>query len=142
MKINQAGLDLIKEFEGFRPLPYLCPAGVWTIGYGHTRGVKSTTARVTKQEAERLLREDVADTAKYISAKVAVPLTENQFSALVSLVFNVGTGPIDKTLGRKLNQGDYAGAASEFGRWCHIGTAKVYGLVRRREAETALFLTP
>jgi lysozyme len=144
-KINQKGLDLIKEFEGFEKVAYLCPSGVITIGYGLTfypdgRKVRMGD-RITKEEAERLLKIIVQTFAEVVSRAVKVPLTNNQFSALVSLCFNIGIGAFqNSTLVRVLNQGNYSEAANQFLRW-NRGDGKVLaGLVRRRTRERELFL--
>ena len=141
MKISQRGLDLIKEFEGFRAEAYLCPAGVWTIGYGHTGDVTPDDS-CTMAEAEEMLRKDVERFEAAVDRLVKVPLTEGQFDALVSFAFNLGEGNLmQSTLLKKLNREDYAGAADEFGKWVKAGNKTLPGLVRRREAERALFLS-
>jgi lysozyme len=139
MKINQAGINLIKEFEGFRQFPYECAAGVWTIGYGHTHKVTENTIGMTKKQAENVLQLDLEIFEQFVRKNVKVPLTENQFSALVSLVFNTGAEPLILTLGKKLNSGDYAGAVQEFLRWNKVNGKVLNGLTRRRKAEKALF---
>ncbi|MDX1977316.1 MAG: lysozyme [Pseudanabaenaceae cyanobacterium bins.68] len=138
-KINQAGLDLIKEFEGLELSAYLCPAGVWTIGYGHTGDVHPGD-RITAQEAEGLLREDLDYFERQVSRLVRVPVTDNQYAALVSFCYNVGEGALaDSTLLRLLNASDYAGALEQFMRWVNANGVPLPGLVRRRQAEKALF---
>jgi len=138
--INEAGLELIKDCEGFRAQAYLCPAGVWTIGYGHTRGVRSGQ-RVTEQEAEQLLQEDLADAQAAVERYIAVPLTDNQFAALVSFTFNLGAGSLKtSTLRRRLNTGDYDAVPSELARWVKAGGKTLKGLVKRRAAEGELFM--
>lgn len=139
MKINEAGLNLIKDFEGCRLKAYLCPAGVWTIGYGHTQGVKPDMV-ITQLQAERFLRQDLKRFEDAVTSLVKVPITPNQFSALVSFAYNVGTGALyDSTLLRKLNKKDYKGAANEFLRWNKAGGKVLPGLTRRRLAEKDLF---
>lgn len=139
-KINQAGLDLIKQFEGLRLEAYVCPAGVLTIGYGTTSGVKKGD-RITAEQAEALLRKDVEKFEKAVNAAVTVPLNGNQFSALVSFTYNLGAGALQKsTLLKLLNQGNYDAAAQEFLKWNKAGGKVLTGLVRRREAERTLFL--
>lgn len=141
MKISQDGLNLIKEFEGFRADAYLCPAGVWTIGYGHTGGVAEWQS-VTKQEAEEYLKSDVAFAEDVINEYVEVELTQHQFDALVCFVFNIGANAFrESTLLRLLNQGDSEGAAEQFLRWNKAGGKVLAGLTRRREAERELFLS-
>jgi GH24 family phage-related lysozyme (muramidase) len=138
--INQAGLDLIKEFEGFRASAYRCPAGVPTIGYGHTKTARMGML-INRKHGEQLLRSDLSDAESAVSRLVKVPLTDNEFSALVSFVFNLGEGNFAKsTLLRKLNAGDRQGAADELLRWNRAGGRVLRGLIRRREAERQLFL--
>lgn len=142
MKTSQAGIDLIKLFEGFRAEPYLCPAGVATLGYGTTAGVTMDTPPVTEDEAEALLALDLRRFERAVSRLCPVPLTQGQFDALVSFSYNLGAGALQSsTLRRKLLRGDYEGAADEFPRWVYAGRARrLAGLVRRRAAERALFL--
>lgn len=141
-EINQAGIDLIKSFEGFRAEPYQDSIGIWTQGWGHTLGIDQNSPEITQEDAEIWLEDDLSDAEHSVENKVSVALNDNQYAALVSLVFNIGSFPLLGTLGIKLNNGDYEGAADEFQRWCHAGGQVVEGLVRRRDAEKALFLTP
>jgi lysozyme len=137
--INQAGLELIKEFEGLVLDAYLCPADVWTIGYGHTANVQSGD-RITQRQAEALLREDLAYFESEVERLVRVPLSDNQFSALVSFCYNIGSGALaESTLIILLNDGEYVGASQQFRRWTRGGGEELPGLVRRRVAEKALF---
>ena len=115
--------------------------GIWTIGYGHTRGVTENSPAITEEEAENLLFLDLQDAEIEVEHLVAVPLNDNQFSALVSLVFNVGITPLLRGLGQKLNRQDYEDAAQEFLFWNHAGGIVVDGLTRRRKAEMELFNT-
>jgi len=139
--INAAGLRLIMSFESFSASPYQDEGGVWTIGYGHTQGVTRATPPVTEAEAEQLLRQDLKTAQESVARLVTAPLTDNQYAAVVSLVYNAGPEPLRRTLGAKLNAGD-ASAAQEFLRWRLAGGMVSDGLVRRREAERALFRTP
>lgn len=140
MRTGINGLTLIKQFEGLRLQAYKCPADRWTIGYGHTADVGANDV-ITEEEALSFLRQDVAGSERAVNQYVHVPLTQNQFDALVSFVFNLGVGNFrTSTLLKKLNAGDDDGAAQEFGRWIHAGGKALPGLVRRREAERALFL--
>lgn len=140
MKTGMNGLHLITEYEGLRLQAYKCPTDIWTIGYGHTAGVSANDV-ITEEEALFFLRQDVAETEQAVNQYVHVPLTQNQFDALISFTFNVGVGNFrTSTLLKKLNAGDDDGAAREFGRWIHAGGKTLPGLVRRREAERALFL--
>ena len=145
MKISQTGINLIKQFEGCYLTAYLCPAKVWTIGYGTTGTVDGKAIgkgmKITKQKAEQLLRKDLEQFEKAVSAAVKVPINQNQFDALVSFSYNCGAGALRKsTLLRKLNQKDYKGAAEEFLKWNKGGGKVLAGLTRRREAERKLFL--
>lgn len=139
MKTGKRGIELIKEFEGFSRNPYLCPAGVWTIGYGSTKGVKKNTKPITKQDAEKLLINDLTDAERAVRSFVKVPLTQNQFDALVSFTFNLGAGALSRsTLLKMLNAGDYD-LESQFLRWVRAGGKILPGLARRRQAEADLF---
>ena len=140
-KISQQGIDLIKRWEGFRNKAYLCPGNVWTIGYGHTKNVRSGMC-ISKEQAEQLLREDLKHFEASVSQLVTVQLNQAQFDALVSFTFNVGVGAFKKSTLRKLvNQGDFLGAAKQFGRWVNANGKKLPGLVSRREEEKQLFLS-
>jgi GH24 family phage-related lysozyme (muramidase) len=142
---NEAGLVLIRTWEGFRAKPYLCPAGVWTIGYGTTRlpdgkPVTADTPAIDEVTATAWLAAHLKETEAAIMRLVEVPISANQFSALASFVYNVGVGAFaGSTLLKKLNRGDYERAAREFGRWRYARGNVVLGLVRRRAAERALF---
>jgi len=139
MALSEDGLELIKTYEGLRLKAYQDSVGVWTIGYGHTRTAKPGMT-ITAEEAEALLRQDLADAEKAVTRLVKVPLSDNQYSALVSFVFNLGSGNFSmSTLLRKINAGDMAGAAKEFKRWNRAGKKVLAGLVKRRDAEAALF---
>tara|TARA_R100001198_G_scaffold51472_1_gene28829 strand:- start:25 stop:546 length:522 start_codon:yes stop_codon:yes gene_type:complete len=139
MQTSSAGLALIKEHEGLRLDAYLCPAKVWTIGYGHTGDVHPGQ-RITEAMADLLLQADLKSFERAVSASVKVPLTQGQFDALVSFTFNVGAGAFRlSTLLRVLNEGDYRAAAKQFDRWVHGGGKVLPGLVRRRRDERALF---
>ena len=134
--------ELIKSFEGLELEAYLCPADIWTIGYGHTGDVKEGDT-ITKAEAEDLLDKDLEKFRSGVNRCVKVPLNENQFGALVSFAYNVGIGSLQSsTLLKLLNAGDYDAAADQFPRWNKSGGKVLTGLTRRREAERAVFLTP
>lgn len=144
-KINKAGLDLIKSFEGLRLEAYLDIVGVPTIGYGHTQGVTKEDVqngrRITEQEAEEMLLDELNKFERGVEIAVAVPINDNQFSALVSFAYNVGLGALQRsTLLKLLNAGNVSGAAEQFLRWNKAGGKEVKGLTRRREAERSLFL--
>lgn len=146
MQTSDKGIALIKQFEGCKLTAYQDSVGVWTIGYGWTQPVdgKSIRAGMTiKQEtAERLLKTGLVSYESDVSRLVKVSLTQGQFDALVSFTYNLGARSLStSTLMRKLNAGDYAGAADEFLRWNKAGGKVLNGLARRREAERALFLS-
>jgi lysozyme len=131
---------MIKHFEGLHLRAYLCANGIWTIGYGHTSGV-TPDSEIAAEEAERLLSLDVREAEACIYFCRECPLNQNQFNALVSFVFNLGCRRFrTSTLLKKLNDGEYAGAAEEFPRWVKAGGVILPGLVRRREEEKKLFL--
>ncbi len=139
MQTSQRGIDLIKRFEGLRLRAYDDGVGIPTIGYGHTKGVKLGMT-ITEEQAVQFLREDLHSAERDIDRLVTVHLCQHQFDALASLVFNIGgTAFRDSTLLRKLNAGDYAGAAVQFDRWVHGGGKILPGLVKRRAAERAMF---
>jgi lysozyme len=139
--ITQNGLVLIKQFEGFKAEPYLCPAGYRTIGYGHViKNPKDYPYSLTQDEALELLSHDVIRAENAVLRLITVPLTNGQFDALVSFTFNLGAGALQRsTLRRKINRGEYADASPEFKKWVWGGGKKLKGLVRRRDAEVALY---
>lgn len=140
-KISDKGIHLIKNFEGCRLTAYRCPANILTIGYGHTGCDVFAGQKITQEEAERLLRQDLTVHCNNVSQLVKVPLNQNQFDALVSFEYNVGYGNFkNSTLLKLLNQGKYKEASEQFGRWKFAGGKVLAGLVKRREAEKALFL--
>ncbi len=131
--------DFIKRWEGRELKAYRCPAGKWTLGYGHTEDVEEGDT-VTPSEAELLLIEDLRDRAQALAPCVNVPVTEGQYIALLSLAFNVGATTVKKSrLLFKLNHGDVSGAAKEFDDCVYAGGKQIEGLVRRRAAERELF---
>jgi len=140
MKISQRGIDLIKSFEGCRLEAYKCPAGIWTIGYGATGPSIKEGMKWTQEQAEAALLKHVAEFESAVNSMVTVPITQAQFDALVSFVYNIGPNAFRKsTLLDLLNDGDYSGAAQQFARWISKGTPAEPGLRRRREAERQLF---
>lgn len=144
--ISQEGINLIKKYEGLRTEAYRCPAGIPTIGYGHTGTVDGKKIemgmKITEKKAEKLLREDLQRFEKGVSDCVQVPLTQGQFDALVSFSFNLGVGSLQSsTLLKLLNQGKYKDAAEEFGKWVKAGGKILDGLVKRRADEKKLFLS-
>lgn len=142
MKISQKGVDLIKSFEGLELKSYKDSVGVWTWGYGST-GPHVTPDKVgTKEEAEQLIKKDLERFEKGVSDLVKVPLSQNQYDALVSFSFNLGLSNLkSSTLLKKLNASDYSGASKEFERWNRAGGKVLNGLTRRRIAERNLFLS-
>lgn len=142
-KMNAAGMRILKECEGLYLNSYKCPAGVWTIGYGCTKGIRPGMT-ITEAEAEEMLRKELTEFEKGVERMLShIPLNENQFSALVSLTYNCGMEPITEgmTIRRKLEARDYRGAAEGFLLWNKGGGRVLPGLVKRREMEKKLFLT-
>ena len=116
MNISQKGLEFIKKYEGFQAKPYLCPAGKLTIGYGHAISPRERfNSPITEKDADRIIGNDLKVTEVTIAKGVTVPLTQGQYDALVSLVYNWGGGNFLRSLGLKcLNNSDYTNAAEEF----------------------------
>jgi lysozyme len=139
MNISKEGIALIKKFEGCELEAYKCPAGVWTIGYGHIKGVQEGDV-ITLEEAEDMLVEELHEYENYINDMVTVGLTPFQFDALVAWVFNLGpTNLRESTLLRVLNEGNYEEVPAQIKRWNKAGGEVLNGLIRRREAEAFLF---
>jgi lysozyme len=166
VKLSKAGEDLMHRFEGFRNKPYLCPADIWTIGYGHVLyqeqirlpvvtdkpnvvirkkfSLRQEDNRVwSKEEINELFRKDVATFERGVLRLVpGVVGRQGAFDALVSISFNFGLGNLQRsTIRMRANRGDWEGAAEAFRAWTKGGGKVLPGLVRRREAEIALFLT-
>ncbi|MBU6229460.1 MAG: lysozyme [Cyanobacteria bacterium REEB459] len=148
-KINQAGLTIIKTFEGLRTKAYPDPGTggePWTIGYGHTSAAGPPPVypglTITVAEAETILKRDLEKFERSVNQVVTRTPSSDQFSAMVSFAFNAGTNSLrDSTLLKKHNAGDFAGAADEFLRWVYAGGQIMPGLQRRRKAERALYLS-
>ena len=139
-KINQAGIDLIKKSEGCRLVVYKDIVGKPTVGYGHMSERMVVGSKITQEDADKLLEQDLIAAESAVTNNVKAPLSENQFAALVSFVFNLGAGALIKsTLLVKLNSKDYLSCAEEFQKWNHAGGAVVEDLTRRRLAEAELF---
>lgn len=155
MKKNHAvspeGILLIKRFEGFSATPYLCPAGYWTIGYGHLLknipspaggeglGWGNNTVTITEPQAEALLFQDIRRTESTVSRLIPVALTQGQFDALVSFTYNLGAGALQRsTLRQKVHRAEHENAVLEFPKWVYAGGRKLPGLVKRR-AQEAIF---
>jgi len=143
--VDALAADFAAPFEGFVPHPYQDAAGVWTIGYGSTRDVNerpitAATPNVTEAQACDLMARDMKACAGEIQRDCKVPLTIDEKIALLDFIYNLGGGNFrSSTLLRKLNAGDYAGAAAEFDNWDHAGGKVLAGLLKRRQAETDLF---
>lgn len=138
--MTKNGIELIKQYEGCRLEAYRCPAGVWTIGYGHTKGVREGQ-KVSREEAERMLREDLVYYENMVGMLVALPLVADQVSALVSLAYNIGVEALRKSTVLKLiNAGaKEAEVRKAWAMWNKAGGKVLPGLAKRREAELALF---
>lgn len=146
MRASENGINLIKQFEGCKLTAYQDSVCVWTIGYGWTQPVDGKPVAkgmvITQQKANQLLIEGVAQYESGVTNLVTVPLNQNQFDALVDFTYNLGVNALKgSTLLKKLNAGDYAGAANEFTKWNKAGGKELAGLTRRREAEKSLFLS-
>lgn len=143
--INEAGLAIIRQFEGFRAMPYDDVAKHPTVGFGHKMLDSDTFAiPITEEFGEELLQKDVLEAEAEVNKYIRTLLNTNQFSALVSLIYNCGRLPLLGTIGRLLNQPvspDYKNAAEAFLLWEHAGGKVIQGLSRRRQAEKELFLT-
>ena len=139
MKLGERGTEILKYFEGCKLTAYQDSVGVWTIGYGHTKGVYDGMT-VTQDQAEQMLLSELEEYEGYIKDMVTVPLTQNQFDALVVWVYNLGpTNFRNSTLLKELNAGNYNAAGQEITRWNKAGGKVLAGLVKRREAEAQLF---
>ena len=144
MEYSKNGLHLTEQFEGLRLTAYPDPGtggDPWTIGYGHTGSDVHPGLTITQEQAEELLMKDVQKAAADVNSKVTKNLTQKEFDAIVDFTFNCGCGNFNNsTLLKKINSGDMEGAAHEFDKW-NLAAGKVMaGLVRRRHAETLLFL--
>ncbi|HEY6028092.1 MAG TPA: lysozyme, partial [Pseudolabrys sp.] len=140
LKASDACISLIKEFEGFASECYDDIASKQTIGYGHLIRTGERFGRIDEAEATRLLCDDLEAAEACVTDCVDVDLTQGQFDALCSFVFNLGCARLkSSSLLRKLNAGDYAGARAEFPKWSRVGQNQVPGLLRRRLAEQLLF---
>ena len=139
MKTGTKGIELIKYFEGCELEAYKCAAGGWTIGYGHIKGVTPESV-ITQEQAEQMLGEELNEYESYINDMVTTPLSQNQFDALVSWVYNLGGGNLKaSTLLKVLNSGDFNGVPAQLMRWNKAGGKVLEGLTRRRQAEADLF---
>ena len=142
MKTSQNGINLIKQFEGCALKAYKCPAGVWTIGFGHTNGVKEGDI-ITSETAEAFLKQDLKSAEYCINTECQRDLNQNQFDALASFIFNIGSFAFrHSTLLRQLKYGNFQKAAEQFDKWIYANHQVMPGLVRRRKAERLLFERP
>lgn len=148
IKIGDAGINLIKTFEGFRSAPYKCPAGIPTIGYGatfYTNGKKVTMSdkSITEVEAVSLLKSMLISFEKYVDSYCVDIINQNQFDALVSFCYNLGPSNLkSSTLIKKVNANpNDPTIRAEFMKWTKAGGRTLAGLVRRREAESNLYFT-
>ena len=146
MSVSNKGVDLICEFEGKRLAAYDDGVGVWTIGFGtikYPNGVRVKKGDTcTLDQAKEYMRHDLIEFEHTVNSSVKVPLNQNQFDALVSLSYNIGSSAFkSSTLVKKLNTGDYQGAADQFNVWVNAGGKRMQGLVNRRDREKLLFLS-
>ena len=141
-------LELIKKYEGFSAKPYLCPAGVWTIGYGNTKYLNGVRVQkqdkpITAEEAERLLENTVIKEflPKALELSPVLKLHPNKLAAVLSFCYNLGAGAYaNSTLRKKINNQDYEAASKEFGKWVMASGKKLNGLIKRRAEEAELFM--
>jgi len=151
MNVSQSGIRFIKATRGFQPKAYLNASGLWTIGYGHKKNIEAGDV-ITPEEAEILLHQDIKACSVIVNSAVNIPLTQNQFDALVSLTLDIGAGKRGissglvelrsgqpSTLLMFLNQGCYAAAAEQFGSWIYVNNILVKELIYRRECEKNIF---
>ena len=146
MSVSNKGVDLICEFEGKQLIAYDDGVGVWTIGFGtikYPNGVRVKKGDTcTLDQAKEYMRHDLIEFEHTVNSSVKVPLNQNQFDALVSLAYNIGSSAFkSSTLVKKLNTGDYQGAADQFNVWINAGGKRMQGLVNRRDKEKLLFLS-
>jgi lysozyme len=146
MQVSDGCLNLIRKSEGFKASPYRCPAGIPTIGYGSTRyadgtAVKLTDPPITRQQADDIMRATLKEYEAAVTRYVTVPISQNQFDALVDFAYNAGVQNLkSSTLLKQLNQSQYDKAAAEFEKWVYGGGKKLGGLVTRRGLERELFV--
>ena len=146
MSVSNKGVDLICEFEGKRLVAYDDGVGVWTIGFGTIKYPSGNRVKkgdtCTLDQAKEYMRHDLIEFEHTVNSSVKVPLNQNQFDALVSLAYNIGSNAFkSSTLVKKLNSGDYQGAADQFNVWVNAGGKRMQGLVNRRDKEKLLFLS-
>ncbi len=144
MTISTKALELIKHYEGFSPTPYRCPGGYITIGYGHVIEKGEVFALpMPLTLAEKILKQDIAKAEKALAKNIKIPLTTNQRGALISFIFNIGEGAFSRsTLCRKVNAGLHQEVPNELRRWVWSNGEKLPGLMKRREEEAAMYISP
>lgn len=143
MKVSEKGLDLIRRYEGFRAEAYRCPGGFWTIGYGHCAPDVQKGMTITLERAEELLREDILSVEKLLNF-LKLKVNQNQFDALASFAFNVGSGNFRRSylLEMVLHKPSSKDIRAEFARWNKSNFRVLPGLTRRRKEEADLYFTP
>jgi lysozyme len=141
LQTSKRGVAFIKQFEGLRLQPYLCPAGYQTIGYGHMMHFPvSQDEEITEAQAESLLHDDLVRTEASLRRLIYAPLSQNQFDALISFTFNLGAGALQRsTLRRKVNAQHHDEVPGELRRWIFAGGRRSLGLLKRRNAEIDLY---
>ncbi len=141
MSISKEGIELIKRFEQFRATKYLCPAGFYTIGYGHVlKPHQSNWQEITKSQAESLLQQDILLAKAAVLRNITSPLNRYQLGALVSFTFNVGAGALQRsTLRQKINAFEHHLVESELQKWVFANGIKLPGLINRRQQEALLY---
>ena len=141
--INNEALELICHFEGFSPKIYTCPAGYPTIGYGHVVGANENakfSSGISEEDAKIILKADVGIAEAAVLRLITAPINDNQFGALVSFTFNLGSGTLQRsTLRKKVNHQQHDAVPAEFMKWVYSGGKKLPGLVKRRAAEAGMY---
>jgi lysozyme len=138
--IHPDAIALIQRCEGFRSQPYLCPAGVPTIGYGHVLHPKDAFSSITEEEASLLLMQDLERVQTQVARLITVPLTQHQEGALISFTYNLGSGALQRSsLRQKINRLEHEEAGEEFGKWIWAAGRKLPGLILRRALESAMY---
>ncbi len=141
MNISEGGLNFIKRFEGFSSKPYICVGGHKTIGYGHILKKSEKMTYISEDEASDLLKKDVKLAGIYLLKLTKIPLNQNQFDALSSFIFNLGSAAYERSaLRSKLNRGEYNAVPQELMRWIYSNGKEILGLINRRKAESLLYL--
>ena len=140
MKVSQNCVELVKHFEGFRGQAYICVAGQRTIGYGHKIRPYETYDKISMEQANDLLMQDLQIFASAVNRNIQYPLKQNQFDAIVSFTYNVGIASLQRsTLRQKINYAELDKVEHEMLKWVYVNAAKVHGLVVRRKCEIELF---